>query len=104
MPDLDRTKDGLRQYKEAPEIKLELDEDGQHQLKHYLDRKHVTQKDIEKTELRTDYQIKYLKNSLQLRFPRLMSDIIRILFHKEEEDLACYLIAFYNIYVDDDLL
>ena len=55
MPDPDQTKDGLRSFREAPDIRLELDEDGQHHLRHFLDRNSVTQKDIEITELRTDY-------------------------------------------------
>ena len=33
-----------------------------------------------------------------------MSNIIRILFFKEEEDLACYLTAFYNVHVDEELI
>lgn len=33
-----------------------------------------------------------------------MSDIIKILFFKEEEDLACYLTAFYNVHVDEQLI
>ena len=33
-----------------------------------------------------------------------MQDIIRVLFFNDEEDLACYLTAFYEVYVDEDLL
>jgi hypothetical protein len=29
-----------------------------------------------------------------------MADIVRILLQREEEDLACYLLAFYQIHLD----
>jgi len=33
-----------------------------------------------------------------------MANIIRILLYRKEEDLACYLTAFYNIHLDQKLI
>ena len=41
-----------------------------------------------------------LKTSFQLRFPWLMGNIIKILLSRDEESLACYLVAFYQTYID----
>jgi hypothetical protein len=35
-----------------------------------------------------------------MRFPHLMSSIIEILLFREEMDLACYLTAHYDFYMD----
>ena len=50
------------------------------------------------------FAIKQLKVSIQLRFPIFISKIIRILLHRGEIDLACYLTAFYEIYIEEDLV
>ena len=45
-----------------------------------------------------------LKTGFQLRFPLLMGNLIKILLYKNEEVLACYLTAFYEIYIDKTML
>ena len=60
----------------------------------------LTGYDIEMTEIRTIYQLRNIKVGLQLRFPILMGNIIKILLYMKEEKLACYLTAFYDIQLD----
>jgi hypothetical protein len=57
-------------------------------------------RDIENTEIKTKYQIQKIKVGLQMRFPHLMSSIIEVLLFREEMDLACYLTAYYDFYLD----
>ena len=45
-----------------------------------------------------------IKVGFQLRFPHFMADIIRLLLYREEEDLACYLTAFYEIMLQEDII
>jgi hypothetical protein len=54
--------------------------------------------------IRTKWQMWRLKTGFQLRFPYLMGNIIKILLYKNEEALACYLTAFYEIYIDKTML
>lgn len=46
--------------------------------------------------------MKKLKASLQIRFPMLASDIIKVLLSRREMDLACYMTAFYNIWLEKE--
>lgn len=66
--------------------------------------KGISGHDIEKLEVRTIYQLRKIKVGFQARFPTLMANIIRILLYKKEEKLACYLTAFYEISLDEELL
>jgi hypothetical protein len=45
-----------------------------------------------------------LKNSLRLRFPVLMSSIIKILLFRKELKLACLLTSMYEIAIDEEML
>lgn len=45
-----------------------------------------------------------LKSSFRVRFPLLMTDILKIILFKNDEKLACLLTAFYEIAIDDDML
>ena len=59
--------------------------------------KPITSIDIELAAFITDTHVKRVKTSLQLKFPRLMQEIVKILLHRKEEDLACVLTTFYEI-------
>ena len=44
-----------------------------------------------------------LKTSLQLRFPYLMANVVKMLLMQQpedEEELACFLTAFYKLEID----
>lgn len=45
-----------------------------------------------------------LKNSLRLRFTSLTTNILKILLERGEEKVACLLIAFYEVALEDDMI
>ena len=93
--EVNKKKDELK----APDVCLE-----DPHFEYYLDKKHISGWDIETTEIRTKAQIMKLKLGLQLRFPMFCSDIIKILLYRKEMDLACYMTAFYNLWIEKELV
>jgi len=55
-------------------------------------------------QVQTADEIKQLKTSFRLRFPVLMSTIIKILLYRKEVGLACLLTSYYEISLDEDLI
>ena len=84
---------------EPPQVTLE-----DPHLEYYLDKKHISGWDIETVEITTKAHIKKLKVALQLRFPMFCSDVIKILLYRKEMDLACYMTAFYNLWIEKEFV
>lgn len=61
----------------------------------------ITSEEIELAEFKTCTHCLRVKTSLQLKFPRLMMQIVKILLYKKEEDLACFLTTFYEIQINE---
>lgn len=70
----------------------------------FLEEIGLTGEDIEMCELETEEDIQKLKNSLRLRFPVFISNIIKILLYKEEINLACFLTAYYELSLDENMI
>ena len=64
----------------------------------------ITGLDIENTHVHTLHQIRKVKVGLQIRFPILMANIIKILLFRDEIHLACFLTAFYEICLDEVMI
>jgi hypothetical protein len=45
-----------------------------------------------------------LKNGLRLMFPKFCSNILKILLFREEEKLACFLTAYYEIHLFEEMI
>ena len=79
-----------------PRIVMDADHD-----KDYLRVQGITGKDIELMSVETDEELERLKNKLRFKFPSLMANIALILLHKEEENLACFLTAYYELALEE---
>lgn len=71
---------------------------------HWLRRTNISGKSIELVELKTEEDMRTLKNSMRLRFPVLMATIIKILLYRKENKLACLLTSMYEISIDSEML
>ena len=52
----------------------------------------------------TDEELERLKTKLRFKFPSLMANIVLILLHKGEEDLACFLTAYYELGLEESAI
>lgn len=69
------------------------------QFEAYLVHQDISGLDIENTILETDEDYETLKQALRLRFPVFCSNIVKILLFREEEKLACFLTAYYEVHI-----
>lgn len=76
----------------------------QPKMDRYLLSNGIKTADLETARIRTIHQLRRVRTSLQLRFPRLMANIVRVLLYMGEEDLACYLSTFYNCHFEKDMI
>lgn len=93
--------DDLDMQKPVEEIK-DLTIEDKH-IVFYMDSLDLSGKDVEKTKI-DKWTLKQLKVSLQLRFKCLMTTIAKILLSRKEEMLACLLVSFYKLSVDEKLI
>lgn len=86
--------------KEDEEMIRRRDQD--HML--YLRQMGISDFEIENTDLPTREHVVALKNIFRLRYPQFMTNILKILLEMDEEVLACQLVAYYELSLDDDLV
>lgn len=55
-------------------------------------------------KIETDEELERLKSKLRFKFPNLMANIVLILLHKREENLACFLTAYYELALDESTI
>lgn len=70
----------------------------------YLKSLGITKRDIQKVDLKKRESLRDLKTSFRLRYPILMTNILRLLLQKGEEKIACQLAAYYELSIDDEFL
>lgn len=70
----------------------------------YLVQQDISGLDVEKATLETDEDYETLKQALRLRFPVFCSNIVKILLFREEEKLACFLTAYYEVHIFQEMI
>lgn len=63
----------------------------------YLEFINVTGEDMEMVKLECAEDVQIIKDAFRLRFPVFCTNILKILLHREEENLACFLTAYYEV-------
>jgi len=70
----------------------------------FLKAQGISEYDIEMTDVTDKETVIKLKTSLRVRFPMLVTNILKILLHKEEEKLGCLLTGYYELAVDEEMV
>jgi hypothetical protein len=64
----------------------------------------ISEHDIDNLDLNSKDKIILLKNNLRVKFPMLLTNILKIILFKGEDKLACVLTAFYEIALEEDMI
>ena len=55
---------------------------------------------IDQTMLETKPQLLLVKQAFRIKFQNLMTNVLKIALQKEEEKLACIIIAYYEVTIE----